>query len=67
MTTTPLAYSKAGAAEAAGVSTKTLERAIKSGELRAKYSGVTDDGEAAGRIIILASALEAWLESRPDA
>lgn len=67
MTATPLAYSKAGAAAAAGVSTKTLERAIKSGELRAKYSSTTEDGEAAGRIIILADALRNWLESRVDA
>lgn len=65
--TTPLAYSKAGAAAAAGVSTKTLERAIKSGRLRAKRSGESEDGEAAGRIIIMADALQAWLDSLVDA
>lgn len=65
--TNPLAYSKAGAAAAAGVSAKTLERAIKEGRLRAKRSGVASDGEPAGRVLILASALEEWLESLVDA
>lgn len=64
---TPLAYSKAGAAEAAGVSTKTLDRAIKAGKLRAKKSGESEDGEPAGRIVIMADALQDWLESLADA
>lgn len=66
-TPTPLAYSKAGAAGAAGVSTKTLERAIAAGRLRAKRSGEAKDGEPAGRVIILAADLQAWLDSLVDA
>lgn len=64
---TPLAYSKAGAAAAAGLSTKTLDRAIKSGKLRAKWTSETADGEPAGRVVILAIELTKWLESLADA
>ena len=67
MTTTPLAYSKAGAAAASGLSTKTLERAIGSGRLRAKRSSESKDGEPAGRVVILATDLQAWLDSLEDA
>jgi hypothetical protein len=64
---TALAYSKTGAADAAGVSTQTLDRAIKSGALRAKRSNVTDDGEPAGKVIILATDLADWLDGLADA
>jgi hypothetical protein len=67
MTVTPLAYSKAGAAAAAGVSTKTLERAIGAGRLRAKKSSESADGEPTGRVVILAADLQSWLESLADA
>lgn len=63
----PLAYSKAGAAEASGVSVPTIDRAIKSGRLRAKRTSETKDGEPAGRVVILAADLEAWLSGLVDA
>lgn len=62
-----LAYSKEGAAEATGLSQATIDRAIKSGRLRAKRTSTSTDGEPVGKYVILASALEAWLESLPDA
>jgi hypothetical protein len=65
--TTALAYNKAQAAKAAGVSEQTLDRAIKTGKLRAKRTSETKDGEPAGKVLILASALESWLESLVDA
>lgn len=64
---TPLAYSKSDAAEAAGVSVQTLDRAIRAGVLRAKKTSITKDGEPSGKIVILASDLNAWLEALVDA
>lgn len=64
---TALAYSKAEAARTAGVSEQTIARAIKAGKLRAKRSSLTEDGEPAGKVLILASALTTWLESLEDA
>lgn len=64
---TALSYSKAGAAEATGMSEQTLDRAIKAGKLRAKRSGVTEDGEPTGKVIILAVELDAWLNTLADA
>jgi excisionase family DNA binding protein len=63
----PLAYTIATAAEATGLSRQTIDRAIKSGRLRAKRTSVTADGEPAGSYLILADSLHAWLESLPDA
>lgn len=63
-TTEKLAYSMASAAAAADVSTKTLQRAIRSGDLRAK----TVRGRGQGQNVrILRADLEAWLEGLPDA
>lgn len=67
MTATALAYTLATAAEATGLSRKTLDRAIKAGTLRAKRTGLTADGEPAGSFVILADALQAWLDSLADA
>lgn len=64
---TALSYSKAGASEATGMSEQTIDRAIKAGKLRAKKSGLTEDGEPTGRVVILASELAAWLETLADA
>ena len=64
---TALAYSKSGAAKAADVSPQTLDRAIKAGRLKAKRTSETKDGEPAGKILILASDLAAWLEGLADA
>lgn len=59
-----LAYSMGSAAVAADVSTKTLQRAIRAGELRAK----TVRGRGQGQSVrILRADLEAWLEGLPDA
>ena len=62
-----LAFSKNAAAEAADVSPQTISRAIKAGRLKAKRTGMSDDGEPAGKVLILASDLAAWLESLGDA
>jgi len=54
-----VAYSIATAAVAADVSPKTIQRAIRSGALRAKQ---------VGRLVrIMHADLEAWLEGHPDA
>jgi len=63
----PLSYSIDAAVAATGISRSNLYRAIKAGKLRAKKSGVTEDGEPAGRLVILASELSRWLESLEDA
>lgn len=60
--TAPLSYSKAAAAEATGVSAQTLDRAIRSGRLRAKRTGLDKNGDPAGKVLILAADLVAWLD-----
>lgn len=65
--TIALSYTLSTAATATGLSRKSIERAVKSGALRAKRSSVTEDGEPAGTYLILASDLQAWLESLVDA
>lgn len=64
---TALAYTLTSGSEATGLSRKTLERAIKSGALRAKRSSVTEDGEPAGPYVILAGDLQTWLDGLVDA
>lgn len=61
-----LAYSLATAAQETSLSKATLERAIKSGALRAKKSSVTEDGEPAGSWVILHDSLTSWLEGLAD-
>ena len=53
-----LAYTYEEAAEATGVSARSLRRYVERGELAAKY--------IATKPVILASELEAWLESLPS-
>lgn len=65
--TEALAYSKDDAARAAGVSAQTIDRAIRSGKLRAKRTSETKEGEPAGKVLILASSLATWLEGLVDA
>ena len=65
--TVQLAYSKAGAAESSGVSVQTINRAIKSGRLRAKRTSETKDGEPTGRVLIRAADLASWLDGLIDA
>lgn len=65
--TTPLAYSMAGAVAATGLSKSTLERAIKSGRLKAKKSDVDDDGYPTGVWVIPAKALQEYIDGLVDA
>jgi predicted site-specific integrase-resolvase len=53
-----LAYNFEEAAEASGVSSRTLYRFVERGELAVKYINT--------KPVILASELEAWLESLPS-
>lgn len=53
----PLAYSKADAAAAIGVSVKTLERIIKAGDLNVQFIG--------HKRVIAASELESYVDSLP--
>lgn len=62
-----LSYSLAGAAGVTGLGSKTIERAIKSGALRAKKTSENENGDPTGRWVILRSALEQWLADLPDA
>jgi excisionase family DNA binding protein len=62
-----LSYSVATAAEATGLSRSHLHREIKAGRLRARRSGQTEDGEPAGKYVILAPDLEAYLAELVDA
>lgn len=64
---TTVAYTIATAAEATGLSRKTIERAVKAGKLRAKRSSLTPDGEPTGSYVIPAPALAAWIDSLADA
>ena len=62
-----LAYRLEDAAEIAGLSSQAIYRAIKSGELRAKRTSRSEDGEPPkGRILVLRKDLEAWLENLDD-
>ncbi|GAA5153788.1 hypothetical protein GCM10023340_36340 [Nocardioides marinquilinus] len=62
-----LAYSVDQAAHLCGLSSKSIQRAIKSGELRAKRTNRSAHGEPpSGRILILRSDLETWLENLDD-
>lgn len=58
-----LAYSKAQAAEACGVSPKTIERATKKRALLGKRTGENGGGP----YLYLRDDLQAWLDSLEDA
>lgn len=64
---TPLSYSVATAVAATGLSRSHLERAIKAGQLKAKKSSLTEDGEPTGKYVILATDLQAYLSGLVDA
>lgn len=57
----------AGAVAASGLSKSTLERAIRSGRLRAKKSDVDNDGNPCGVWVIPATSLAAYIDSMADA
>ena len=59
MTELRVAYDLASAAEACGVSTRTLQRAIADGNLTAHYPTT--------KVSILRTDLEAWIVSAPTA
>lgn len=67
MTTTVISYSMSGAVAATGLSRSTLDRAIRAGKLRAKKSGVSEDGEPAGVWVIPADALRDFIDGMEDA
>lgn len=62
-----LAYSIAGAVAATGLSKSHLERAIRTGQLRAKKSGRDEQGEPTGKYVILAAELDRYLNELVDA
>lgn len=64
--TTALAFSVTQAAEASGLSTSHLDRAIKSGQLKAKRTSTNEKGDPVGKRVILAGDLEAYLSNLPD-
>lgn len=68
MTTSPtvLAYGLKDAAAVTGFSKTHLMQAIHKGELPAKRSGRDDEGNPAGKWVVMAADLEAYLESLPD-
>ena len=55
------------AGEAVGLSADRLRAAIAEGSLRAKRTGRSRDGEPAGRYLISADDLRAWVDGLPDA
>lgn len=67
MTTTPLAYSIASAADALGVSTSHIDRLVRAGKIRAKYTSADADDNPTGKRLILATELEKYLAGLEDA
>lgn len=62
-----LAYTLEEAAEACGVSQDTVKKQINAGALRAKRTSTNADGDPAGKYLITAAALAAWLDGLVDA
>jgi hypothetical protein len=62
-----LAYSLFEAAEATGLSEDSLKQAIRRGDLKAKRSARSEDGDGVGKYILTATALNAWLDGLADA
>lgn len=61
--TIKLAFSAAEAAEACGVSVDTIKRAIHSGSLKAKRTGIDPKtGLPAGKYLVLGTDLQSWLD-----
>lgn len=56
-----ISYSIRSAAEATGLSETRIKQAIHSGELAARRSAITEDGEPAGKYVILHADLEAFI------
>ncbi len=64
---TPLAYSIAKAVEVSGLSRASLDRAIRSGALKARRSTRNEDGEGQGKYLVKHADLEAYIDSLPEA
>lgn len=62
-----ISYSLKGAAAATGLSSNTLERAIRTGHLRAKKSSTDEDGNPTGVWVIPAESLKAYVDAMVDA
>lgn len=65
--TGPLSYSMPGAVAATGLSRSALERAIRTGALRAKKSSTDDDGNPTGVWVIPADSLKSFIDGLIDA
>jgi hypothetical protein len=70
--TIKLALTVPEAAEACGVDQRRIRRAISSGDLKAKRSGVKSSGpgagiDGAGKLLIRPADLEVWLDRLADA
>jgi hypothetical protein len=65
-TATKLAYSIREAAAETGLSASHIDRAVRAGELRIRRTKKTPDGGVAGKRIILAADLEAYLAALPE-
>lgn len=64
---TKLALTIPQAAEAAGVTERTIRAWIAQGWLRAKRQSKNDEGDPTGKYLITTRALEDCLEQLPDA
>lgn len=64
---TPISYSLKGAAAATGLSPSAIERAIRSGHLRAKKSSKDADGNPTGVWVIPAASLQSYIDGLVDA
>lgn len=62
----PLAYTRDEAAQTARVSKDRIDRAIRTGELKAKRPKGAN-GKPGRAVVIPANALAQWLENEPDA
>lgn len=63
-----LSYTRREAAQVASVGVDTIDKAIGSGALPARKTSISAvTGEPAGKILILAADLHAWLEGLPAA
>ena len=64
-TATKLSYSIKEAVEATGLSATHLDTAIRSGALRSRRTVERDNGEVAGKRLILTADLQAYLDALP--
>lgn len=62
MTTPRLSYSVATFAAESGLSPTHIRAEIKAGRLKARMSGVTEDGEPTGKFVILHADAVAYLD-----